>query len=279
MKRLMILGVFGSGLGLGAAPAFADTGNLLVCVDLGFALQRCELRDVKLADQIVESGRPYEAQFIVQYDFPCSGHSVQLWVQSADSTARFTQGATNAVITLNGPAELHPFDPSPSVTRSLTFRPGCSLNVRTVTTLPSTNTVLTWTSEAESEARILGLSTRLYLLAKDFLNLSTWNVEKLTLLKEKLETLLATPPPPGTPLSVRLNYQVMLNSVNSALQNQPPSATLDELRRAGEDVIATLRGELVQEITVAQALVDRFARWQLAANQALARALGDAAGA
>jgi hypothetical protein len=70
----------------------------------------------------------------------------------------------------------------------------------------------------------------------------------------------------------------MLNSVNSALETQPPSATLDELRRAGEDVIATLRGELSHEITVAQALVDRFVRWQLAANEALARALGTAAG-
>ena len=103
-------------LGLVATPALADTGNLLVCVDLGFALQRCQLRDVKLADQIVEAGRSYEAQFAVQYDFPCSGHSVQLGVRSADSNKYFTQGATNAVITLNGPADLHPFDPSPSVT-------------------------------------------------------------------------------------------------------------------------------------------------------------------
>jgi len=45
MKRLTILGM--AGLGLWSAPALADTGNLLVCVDRGFALQKCQLRDVK----------------------------------------------------------------------------------------------------------------------------------------------------------------------------------------------------------------------------------------
>jgi hypothetical protein len=181
------------------------------------------------------------------------------------------EGATNAVITLDGPGDLHPFDPWPSVTNRLTFRPGCSLNVRTVTVLPSTRTIATWTDQAESEARILELSTNLYLLAKDYQNLSTFNVDKLTLLKTKLERLVAANP-------TNLNYKVMLNSVISALEAQPPSATLDELRRAGEDVILTLRSELTREITVAQALVDRFVRWQLAANEALARALGTAAG-
>jgi hypothetical protein len=270
MKRLTILGALG--LGLAASPASADTGNLLVCVDLGFALQQCQLRDVKLANQIFEAGRAFEAQFAVQYDFPCSGHSVLLWVRAGDGQQRFTQGATNAVLTLNGTGDLHPSDPTPWVTSALTFRPGCSLNVRTVTTLPSTNTVLGWTSEADSEARILNLSTSRYLLAKDYQNLATWNVEKLTLLKDKLESLLLVTP-------TNLNYRVMLNSVNSALQGQPPSATLDELRRAGDDVIATLRAELVNEIAIAQALVERFARWQLAANQALASALASAGNA
>jgi len=270
MKRLTILGTLG--LGLWAAPASADTGNLLVCVDHGFALQKCVLQDVKLADRIVESGQPYEAQYLVQYDFPCSGHSVQLGVQSADSNKFFVMGAAGGLITVTGVGELHPYDPSPAVTSSLTFRPGCSLTVRTVTTLPSTGTAQTWNNQAESEARILDLSLNLYLLAKDYQSLSTWNVDKLTLLKTKLESLVAVTP-------TNLNYRVMLASVNSALQNQPPSATLDELRRAGDDVIATLRGELTAEIAVAQVLVDRLARWQLAANVALNNALGTAAGA
>ena len=270
MKRLTILGM--AGLGLWSAPALADTGNLLVCVDRGFALQKCQLRDVKLADGIVESGQPYEAQFLIRYDFPCSGHSVQLGVQSGDANKFFVQGTTGALITVNGTPELHPYDPNPAVTSSLTFRPGCTLNITAVTTLPSTVTAQIWNSQAETEARILQLSVDLYVLAKDYQNLSSWNVDKLNLLKTKLETLVATTP-------TNLNYKVMLASVKSALQNQPPSATLDELRQAGDDVIATLRAELTREVAVAQALVDRFARWQLAANQALNGALGSAAGA
>ena len=270
MKRLTLLGTLG--LGLWATPALADTGNLMVCKDLGFALQKCQLRDVVLADRIVESGQPYEAQFLVQYDFPCSGHSVQLGVQSADANKFFVMGAIGGLLAVTGVGELHPYDPSPAVTSSLTFRPGCSLNVTSVTALPSTGTVQTWNNQAESEARILELSLNLYLLAKDYQSLSTWNVDKLTLLKTKLETLVAATP-------TNLNYRVMLSSVNSALQNQPPSATLDELRQAGDAVITTLRAELTREIGVAQLLADRLARWQLAANLALTSALGNAAGA
>ena len=268
MKRRIILSVLAASLA--SAPAFADTGNLLVCVDLGFALQSCQLHDVKLADHIVEAGRGYEAQFLVRYDFPCSGHAVRLGVQSGDAVRAFTMGATNAVVTLNGSGDLHSWDDDPDVTSALTFRPGCAVSVSSVTVLPSTATVQAWTDEAISEARILNLSVDRYLLAKDYQSLSTWNVDKLNLLKTKLESLVAATP-------TNLNYKVMLNSVNSALQNQPLSATLDELRRAGEDLIATLRAELTGEIAVAQALVDRFARWQQVANKALADALDHAA--
>lgn len=70
-----------------------------------------------------------------------------------------------------------------------------------------------------------------------------------------------------------LNYKVMLNSVRSALQNQPASATLDELKRAGEDVTQTLRGELDRELAAAQGLLERFEKWQLATEQTLKDAL------
>ena len=53
-------------------------------------------------------------------------------------------------------------------------------------------------------------------------------------------------------------------------------AALDQLRQAGDDVIATLRGELTREMAIAQHLLDRFAKWQLAADQALKDALDDA---
>ncbi|MBC7976652.1 MAG: hypothetical protein H7138_16890 [Myxococcales bacterium] len=272
MKSLPLIAGLGLGLGLGLSSghAFADTGNLLQCIDRGFALQKCQLRDLKLSDHLVEDGQIYEGQFLVRYDFPCTGHSVQLGVTSGDSTKSFVMGAANALITLNGTGELHPYDPTPAVTRSLTFRPGCSLNVTHVQLLPSTITAQIWTLQAQSQAHVLDLSVDRYLIAQDFENLSSWNVSKLTLLKDKLELLVA-----GTPSN--LNYRVMLNSVSSALANQPPSATLDELREAGQDVIATLRAELDDEIAIAQALLDRFLRWELAANQALALALDNAA--
>jgi hypothetical protein len=267
MKHLFTIGALGAGLT--SAPAHADTGNLLECIDHGFALQKCVLKDLPLSPGIVEAGQAYESQFLVHYDFPCSGHSVELGVQSSDSNKLFSMGVSNGLVTLNGTGELHPYDPSPTVTKSLTFNPGCSLNVTAVTLLPSTVTAQIWTIQADTEARALSAALERYQLANDWENLSIWNVSKLNLLKDKLTLLVA-----GDPLN--LNYRIMLNTVNSALNNQPPSATLDELRQASTDVIATLLDELEQEVAIAQALSDRFARWQLAADQALQDAIDGA---
>lgn len=266
MTKNILISVVGMTL-LSAAPAFpADSGDLLSCIDRGTFRQKCQLIDKKLGDAIVEDSVPYEAQFLVKYDFPCSGHSVQLGVKSGDSTKFFVQGASGALITVNGTGDLHPYDPAPGDTRHLTFYGGCRLDVTDVTVLPSTWTVQLWSDQAKQEAKILDLSTELYLLSKDFQNLSSWNVDKLQLLQEKLQKLVDANP-------TNLNYKVMLNSVRSALQNQPPSATLDELKRAGEDVTQTLRGELDRELAAAQGLLERFEKWQLATEQTLKDAL------
>jgi hypothetical protein len=143
-----------------------------------------------------------------------------------------------------------------------------------------------WTLQALTQARLVDVATDRLELAKDWESLSSWNVTKLTNLKDKLDTLLAAvcplvpdpdhpgqplpdPDHPGQPLrdpectKAHVNYTIMLNSVTSALNHQPPSATLDELRRASEDVILALEIELGQEIAIAEGLHARFVRWDV----------------
>jgi hypothetical protein len=128
-----------------------------------------------------------------------------------------------------------------------------------------------WTIQAQTQSRLVQAATDRLNLARDWEALSSWNVTKLNNLKDKLELLLAPvcpvvpdsdPPVPDPECKkAHVNYTVMLNSVNSALSHQPPSATLDELREASEDVILALQTELDQEIAIAEALAARFARW------------------
>ena len=259
MTRTHLLSILGLGLATAtasAAPPLPE--NLLECINRGFGLQKCKLVDAQLGDALVEDGQTYEGTQIVHYDFPCTGHSVQLGVKVGDGTKFFTMNpAGDAVITVNGTGELRTFDPSPEVTRTLTFNTACKLKVTGVTLLPSTTTIQIWTLQAQDQRRIKDLAEQRFLIAQDFENLSAWNVDKLTNLKERLDDLVA-----GTPSNI--NYKIMRDAVVSAINGQPPSATLDELRNAGLDVIAVLQGELEEEVAKIQNLIDRFARWELA---------------
>jgi hypothetical protein len=250
-----------------AAPPLPD--NLLQCTNRGFGLQKCKLINAQLGDSLIEDGQIYEGTMVVRYDFPCTGHSVQLGVKVGDATKFFVMGAADGLITLSGTGELATYDPSPEVTRTLTFNTACRLKVTSARLLPSTTSIQIWTLQAQSQARIVVLATDRFLIAQDFENLSTWNVDKLTNFRDTVQGLVDANPG-------RLNFVTMLNSVNDALHFQPPSATLDELRNAGLDVIAALRGELEQEVANAEHLVDRFERWQVVIDQTLADAVDDA---
>jgi hypothetical protein len=255
LQRLSVLGLCLASATASAAPTLPE--NLLQCVNRGFGLQKCVLVDAQLGDSLVEDDQIYEGTQIVHYDFPCTGHSVQLGVKVGDGTKYFSMNAPAAVITVNGTGELRTFDPSPEVTRTLTFNTACKLKVTGVTLLPSTTTIQIWTLQAQDQRRIKDLAEQRLLIAQDFENLSAWNVDKLTNLKQRLDDLVAANP--SNP-----SYKTMRDAVVSAILGQPPSATLDELRNAGLDVIAVLTGELEEEAAKIQNLIDRFTRWELA---------------
>src|SRR6185295_15194805 len=107
MTRLQLLSVLGLCLAsatASAAPPLPD--NLLQCVNRGFGLQKCVLVDAQLGDALVEDGQTYEGTQIVLYDFPSTGHSVQLGVKIGDGTKFFSMNASAAVVTVNGTGEL-----------------------------------------------------------------------------------------------------------------------------------------------------------------------------
>lgn len=257
MTRLYIISVLGLALASATASAAPLPENLLSCINRGFGLQKCVLdTSTILGDAIVEDDLAYEGTMVVHYDFPCTGHPVQLGVKVGDGTKFFSMGETGRVITVDGTGDLKGFDPTPAVTRTLTFNTACRLKVTEVKRLPSTTTIQIWTLQAHAQRRILDLAEDRFLIAQDFEHLSQWNVESLSDLRDRLNDLVDANP--GND-----NYRVIRDALVSALNGQPPSATLDEIRNAGLDVLAVLQGELLDEVAKGQHLVDRFLRWEL----------------
>lgn len=265
MKRILIGSALG-GIALFASSAWATSDNLIVCAQDSFVRQECAVRGDALGQPVVEAGQSFATDFVVTYEFPCTGHHVEIELAANGPGEPLSQGVARATVTVTGDGELHVVDPDPGRTSELTFRRGCRLNVTNVTRFPAVRTIQDWTGEAQSEARILELSVSLYLLAKDYEAIASWNTGKLEMMKDKLEKLRLAEPS-------NLEYRVMLNCVVSALAHEPASSTLDELRHAGEEVTASLRRELLAEVTKGRAIVDRFTRWQLQAEATLTEVL------
>ncbi|WP_257452577.1 hypothetical protein [Archangium lipolyticum] len=265
MKNLISSLVVAGVAFLGAEASAQE--NLLVCQNSGFSLYRCSLTKKLLAAPILEDGTIYETDYTISYSFPCSGHAINVGVATDQEYVPFVMGATNGLLTgVVGNGTLQTYDPDPVTTQRLSFRPGCSLTVSSAKVFPSTNTLVLWTSQAQSQAKIINLSAQLYLLAKDYHALSTWDDAKLNLLKERLEALV-------TAFPANIHYKTMLATVNNALLNQPPPVSQPELDEAGTEVIAAIRAELDAEVEAGTNLVNRFIRWQAQAEQSLVDAL------
>src|SRR6218665_1036363 len=250
------------------AEAHAFGENLLSCQNGGLILNKCTLLKLPFATPVVEDATTFETTYTVTYDFACTGHSVYVGISTGQQFVPFVMGARNATLTLNGSGRVESYDPDPLATQRLSFKPGCSLTVSKATVFPSGNTLVLWTSQAQSQARIIGLLANQYLLSKDYLALASWNDSKLILLRDKLEGLVAAFP-------TNIHYKVMLDSVKSALANAPPPYSNEQLAESGEEVVADLREELDAEVVKGQNLVNRFIRWQQQAEQSLVDALAN----
>lgn len=242
------------------AQAFGE--NLLSCQNSGYILSRCTLLKLPFAAPVVEDGSTFETTYTVTYDFACTGHSVNVGVSTTQQYVPFVMGARNATLQLTGSGRVESYDPDPLTTQRLSFKPGCALTVSNATVFPSGNTLVLWTSQAQSQAKIINLTLKQYLLAKDYQALASWDDSKLILLRDKLQGLV-------TAFPTNIHYKVMLDTVKSALDNAPPPYSYEQLAQSGEEVIADLRDELDAEVARGQNLVNRFIRWQQQAEQSL----------
>jgi hypothetical protein len=265
------------GLCLASATASADPDpppplpdNLMKCVNRGFGLQKCVLDTTTvLGKAIVEDGLTYEGTMTVKYDFPCTGHSVQLGVKAGSGKELFSMNQVGRVIVVDGVGDLTGYDPSPEVTRTLTFNTACKLHLTEVTRLPSTLTIQLWTIQAQDQRRIVELANDRFQIAKDFTTLSQYNIENLQDLADRLQELLDGIDPIANP-DLHDSVETCLNATLAAITGQPPSDTLERIRQAGGDVVIILQAELNEELSKATALIARFTRWELAIPPGLA---------
>jgi hypothetical protein len=266
LLRLMVLASLGA-----SASASAQSANLFTCrATSGFAWG-CVLDQRVLSEPLTFEGAQYHSEYRVVYDFPCTGHVLSLGFSGEQGLVPLQQGGrnTSAVVGSSGPLRLR--DPDPARTAGLTFQGDCRLQVRSVDVRPSTSTQDLWFSEARSQAQIIQLLSRMLLLARDVHNVSSWNDDKLVLMRDRLRQLTSSDPR-------NLQYRVLLETVESALVNAPPSFSEAEIDAAGQEVAVAVRAELGLAVQEGNRMVRRFQAWRLAVEATLQAALRDILG-
>lgn len=268
MKLLYLVALASLGVSAGAS---AQSANLFTCrATSGFAWG-CVLDQRVLSEPLTFEGAQYHSEYRVVYDFPCTGHVVSLGFASEQGIVPLQQGGRNisAVVVSSGSLRLS--DPDPARTAGLTFQGECLLQVRSVDVRPSTSTQELWFSEARSQAQIIQLLSRMLLLARDVHNVTSWNGDKLVLMRDRLRQLTTSDPR-------NLQYRVLLETVESALANAPPSYSEAEIAAAGQEVARAIRAELDLALQEGERMVRRFQAWRLAVEATLQAALRDIPG-
>ncbi|WP_394840302.1 hypothetical protein LVJ94_25795 [Pendulispora rubella] len=247
-----------------SSPANADSGNLLQCVDDGVVLQQCKLLDKTLATVLADANVPFETDYLVNYDFSCSGHPSNLHLRAGNSDQQLVQGGPGSFV-LTSKSDVQTYDPDPARTSHLTFRRGCALVVKDITPLPSSNTIQIWNTEARGQARILDLASQLYVLSKDFVNIATFNLEQLdvvidaTAKKRDAET---------DPIKKR-HWRALYDSLVAMQERQPIPVPKAEFEQYLSELAGRARTDLLTERDKGVAIVQRFEKWQLVVEQTL----------
>lgn len=246
--------------------ARADSGNLLQCTDRHFVLQQCKLASTTVAAAPTDNGEPFEAEYLVTYDFPCSGHHASVGLRAGDGApVTLSQGVLGGTVAVTGKGDLVPYDPDPTLTSHLSFRPGCKLVVTNVSAAPSTDTILAWTSEAKTEARILAMARDLYVLSKSFASIASFDRTQLGVV---IDATQARVDAASTPID-RRRWKSLLDSLVAMRDAQPLPVPKNEVDAYLANLASDARASLLREADTARAIADRFTTWSVAVEQTL----------
>lgn len=242
-----------------AIPSAQGSQNLLQCqYTSGIWWTGC-----RIVDNAFRFNDDYSFTYTLDFNHDCQGTNASVLVET-DLQERVLGRASNWQSTqIDAQNYIKILAADEQQLYGARFRRGCRLEINpSLSKTPSVQTLAMWNQEATLQSKILRNLIREYELAKDFLNLASWDLTKLELLRAKLEQLVAVYP-------TNIHYRVMLNTVNSAIENRPFDHSNDEIADAQPVLLAELRQELDAEYAAAVVIQQRFLQWQQAINQEL----------
>ena len=243
----------------------ASQASPFQCKDFGGILGRCELKAETLSQPVTENSKKYHTDFSVHYSFVCSGHSsLNIGLRSSDGFVPFSLGTAKGTLQISGVDSLKTYDPNPSLTKRLSFRPGCALKIKKVVISPSTLTLRTWNEEAENLAEIIDELLYQYDLAFNLQEIHEYSRTKLKAMRSYLEELISYDPDAEYPETE--DFIALLSVVNQLLAGTElpiiPEGAKDSLTKAILEKLEIKKEEALE-------LKKRFEKYGLKFNKEL----------
>ncbi|WP_394825914.1 hypothetical protein [Pendulispora albinea] len=204
-------------------------------------------------------------------DYPCLGTATPpaLFLESGTTRTPLYPSAAQQTVQAFGNGQLHVLDSSPDITRRMVFSGTCHLTVKSVTVLPSNNTIRLWTTEAKGQARIIGLARDLYLLSKNFVAIATFNREQLGVVIDATDKRVAA----ATTSIERRKWLALYDSLVAMRDGQPIPVPKEQVDQYLADLAAHARTDLLTEADKGRAMVQRFEKWEQAVEATLKEVL------
>lgn len=254
------------------------TENLFQCDDFSFLLTHCSLVKKILATAPNFEGERYEADYTITYSFPCIGQQPSAHVTTESASQVLRVGTQDEIATVRGRNAPQLNDPTPNLTRSLSFAPGCKLTISAVASRPSTDTLGQWVNEAKQQARIITQASALYLLASDFELYTHWDDSRtrdlLAAVKDKIiafDALCNTSA--NDACTAALHFKAIRNALQAKLDQAPVLPTAADLGEASLSLNEYYLKQLKEDVSRGEFMTRRFLQFQQQTETSLAVAL------
>lgn len=244
MKKLVIIFLINFNI-----ISYALANNLLICEYDELYKTGCHIDDFIIGENL-----KFQMDFSTSYKFDCEGHDFQVGIITENGfyPMQRSQNVQKLVSTFQARASLKVLNPEKLYTKIL--NKNCELSILQSEQTPSIQTISNWNQEAKNIIQILRIYSESYQLAKNLIEINTWDKNKLTLFYDQVKKISNLYPQ-------NLQLKLLLTSIENSLQNRSTLIQIDQSTK--DNLIIYYQNKILDLINDANKLIELSSYWKI----------------
>ena len=169
-------------LGFLSSLVYANSYGFKNCINWGSSYANCEF-----TQQEIEKGHHFEMAHDITINFDCKSHPISIALATENGSSILRKESGYVIYTVVGRGPLRLVDLEPAKTKTAIFLGECKIEVKSITSLPSINTISDWSKEAKTQAVIISQALDLFHLANQIEDLQEWSISSTEIMLASVE--------------------------------------------------------------------------------------------